>query len=137
MVVTHREIPLARERIIVGFPAGGANITAAGLPPAFRSAAHMLLMRALDTIFVFAAIVRQLLDDLIWSSGCVSNFVSIRSELYNLPHADLVHFNQRSLWRRFLRGVATVPCRGRSPMGGASSSLFDRQLGPHTSPRFK
>ena len=57
----------------------------------FRSAAHVLLMRALDTIFVLAAIVRQLLDDLICSLGCVDNFVSIRSELYNLPHTELVH----------------------------------------------
>jgi hypothetical protein len=33
MIVTHREIPLARVRIIVAFPAGGgANITAAGQP---------------------------------------------------------------------------------------------------------
>jgi hypothetical protein len=57
----------------------------------FRSAAHMLLVRALDTIFVLAAIVRQLLDDLIWSPGCVGNFVSIRSELYNLAPGFCCH----------------------------------------------
>ena len=51
----------------------------------------MLLVRALGTIFVLAAIVRQLLDDLIWSPGCVGNFVSIRSELYNLPPGFCCH----------------------------------------------
>jgi hypothetical protein len=53
------------------------------------------------------------------------NFVSIRSELYNLPHTELVKFNHRSAGARF---CAELPrCLARS-LPDARRSLFDRQL---------
>ncbi len=55
----------------------------------------MLFVCAFDPILVLAAVMGELLGDLVRSVWCSRAFISIRVELHNLPNAELVHSDHR------------------------------------------
>ena len=62
---------------------------------AFPRGAFMLFVCAFYPVLVLAAVMRELLGDLVCSTWRSSALVSIRVELHELPDSELVHFDHR------------------------------------------
>ena len=57
----------------------------------------MLFVCAFNPTLVLAAVMRELLGDLVWSTWRSGALVSIRAVLHELPDRELVHFDHPRL----------------------------------------